>query len=117
MRAQMRKCVMHEVVHGRQQAHHARQGSRLSAAAAALLPQVQVASEQLSSAMRKAQRMGSSKTLKNEAAKARNRWRAPCLNWGSSAAHLAQHRRLLNGQGGMRLSYAVQTPLRPPACC
>lgn len=37
------------------------------------LPQVQVASEQLTSAVRKAQRLGATKTIRNEAAKARNR--------------------------------------------
>lgn len=47
--------------------------------------QVQVASEQLTSAMRKAQRIASSKTIKNEAAKARNR----CAALGCSSCRPA----------------------------
>ena len=54
-----------------------RRQSQLPIGAFQRLPQVQVASEQLSSALRKAQRLPSSKTIKNEAAKARNRCTHP----------------------------------------
>lgn len=65
-----------------QQEGRARRQSQLPIGAFQRLPQVQVASEQLSSALRKAQRLVSSKTIKNEAAKARNRWRHIwCLAW------------------------------------
>lgn len=68
-----------------------RRQSQLPIGAFQRLPQVQVSSEQLSSALRKAQRLPSSKTIKNEAAKARNRCRhAHCRKQLSCLAYKVQ---------------------------
>lgn len=75
------------------------------------LPQVQVSSEQLSSALRKAQRLPSSKTIKNEAAKARNRCRpAHCMGQSSRLVYNAAVMCILADSGGGQCATRTQLP-------
>lgn len=75
-----------------QQASRPQRQSQLPIGAFQRLPQVQVAAEQLSSALRKAQKLANSKTIKNEAAKARNRWVRGAGGISRAALALVRHK-------------------------